>query len=368
MLQRNFGLDLVRSLAILMTLISHAKHFFLPHATNPAPLLGLSIFGMFGVELFFVLSGFLIGQILIRELAATMSLGSVLHFYSRRWLRTLPAYYLILIILLIFTNYNSSSYQWHWKHFIFSQNFFPGELAFFGVSWSLSVEEWFYLLTPLLFASLLRHPSHAQSRLPWIIAGLCLMVGIIRYAYVLAYNPSWDAGVRKLIPLRFDSLFLGIGIAWVKLFLPDIYRSLGSTRLFSACLIGLGALGYYFFLLFPVPIVLDASIFARTWSFSFVSLLLALTLPYFEQSPFINLTLTKRVFIKSFITHTSLYAYMIYLIHLDIFIILFPYNVSLASGIQLLIFSLLGIYLSAALLYHHFEKPFMDLRDKLPHR
>src|SRR5688572_4697894 len=88
---RKIGLDLPRALAITLVLVSH----FVKRC---------EILGFYGVELFFALSGFLIGGILYRDLAASpgWTFPRVKHFWFRRWWRTLPNYYLFLIIALIF--------------------------------------------------------------------------------------------------------------------------------------------------------------------------------------------------------------------------------------------------------------------------
>ena len=367
MQQRNFGLDVVRSIAIIMPIISHAKFFFLPHVTNKAPLLALSVFGLYGVELFFALSGFLIGQILLREVAPNPTPTNISRFYLRRWLRTLPAYYLVLTVLLLTTHQFTTDSSWHWRHFFFLQNFSMQELDFFGVSWSLSVEEWFYLITPLVLY-LCAHtstPRHSLTRLPWILLFSIIFIASLRYGYVLEFQPSWDAGIRKCVPLRFDSLFLGIGVAWIRRCRPPLYQQLASKTVFSLSMVGLAAIGLYFAALFPTPQLLDTSIFARTWSFTLTSALMALCLPFCEQNPFINKKLPQFWPCRLFFTHTSLYAYMIYLIHLDIFIILFPFSSSLLAGIFFMFLGVCLVYLLAAMAYHWYEKPIMNFRDRI---
>jgi len=93
---RVFGLDFLRALAILLVLVAHASFMFLPLTHR---LEAWWMLGHLGVELFFVLSGFLIGAILVKQAqAARLRIG---RFWLRRWLRTLPNYYLLLGINIV---------------------------------------------------------------------------------------------------------------------------------------------------------------------------------------------------------------------------------------------------------------------------
>src|SRR3546814_20945662 len=97
--------------------------------------------------MFFALSGFLIGRIIIADVLSDRSASGLWRFWAKRWLRTLPAYFLTLFVLYRITGVSPSAAM---AHATFIQNLLPHlRDAFFGVSWSLSVEEWFYFLTPI---------------------------------------------------------------------------------------------------------------------------------------------------------------------------------------------------------------------------
>src|ERR1041384_552442 len=151
---RVYGLDILRALAILFVIIGHGGYFLPPKAQTIN-----SFFVFDGVSIFFVLSGFLIGGILIKNLEnKTINKRLLLDFWIRRWFRTLPNYLFILVIVtalnVLFTDGFSINYIK--RYFIFSQNLFYQHPSFFPEAWSLSVEEWFYLLIPvIIFSSIL---------------------------------------------------------------------------------------------------------------------------------------------------------------------------------------------------------------------
>ena len=97
---RVFGLDLLRAAAIQMVIYAHAFVVLYPHFGEPLGYFGHG--GFYGVELFFVLSGFLIGQILLRTGADFARAGNVAFFYVRPWFRTLPLFFLFLFVNVIF--------------------------------------------------------------------------------------------------------------------------------------------------------------------------------------------------------------------------------------------------------------------------
>jgi peptidoglycan/LPS O-acetylase OafA/YrhL len=148
---RIFGLDILRACAIMFVVVGHGKYLY-PSTTPKIISKTISlIFGYDGVSIFFVLSGFLIGGILIKTLEKKRGEKKVLlNFWIRRWLRTLPPYFLILIILLIlnllFTEGFHFSKRFPLNFFTFTQNLFYRHPNFFPEAWSLSIEEWFYLL------------------------------------------------------------------------------------------------------------------------------------------------------------------------------------------------------------------------------
>jgi len=146
---RHFGLDLARATAILLVLAGHDISAVGDWTGHKAPL-WVSLAGPFGVELFFVLSGWLIGGLLLEIAAHGADWAGVRVFLVRRWLRTLPLYYAWLMVLLVVVR--PEPLGWHVLHYAtLTQNLWHGMPPddFFAVSWSLTVEEWFYALFAL---------------------------------------------------------------------------------------------------------------------------------------------------------------------------------------------------------------------------
>ena len=208
------GLDLLRAAAILMVLLAHypkAGHGIGDRILN---------FGWTGVDLFFVLSGYLIGGQLLQPIAAgePLPLG---RFYLRRLFRTLPPYYAVLPLYFV------AASTWSWKYLFFVQNFrMP---ATFTPSWSLCVEEQFYLLFP--FAAMLlfeRHPRRTlQYGVPLFLSGEVA----VRLAIWLAQRPDLQPEPQALTTYmeslyyptwcRLDGIALGVAMAALKSFCPD---------------------------------------------------------------------------------------------------------------------------------------------------
>jgi peptidoglycan/LPS O-acetylase OafA/YrhL len=199
-----------------------------------------------GVDLFFVLSGFLIGGIL---LDARESPNYFKTFYIRRFCRIFPLYYLVVGILAIGQTFFVSNPlfvgTFHWPVYAaYLQNFWSaatGSLgpAFLAVTWSLAVEEQFYLTLPLLIR------VTASKALPWILAGIVILTPLIRI-YILDHYGNIAAYV--LLFCRTDSLCLGVlGALLVRS--PDAMNAVEKSRRVINLLFFVVAAGVVWFLL-----------------------------------------------------------------------------------------------------------------------
>jgi len=170
------ALDGIRGLAILMVMLFHYGGNL--ERTNPIGRLvgGLFSFGWSGVDLFFVLSGFLITGILLDSRNAENYFSS---FYARRVLRIFPAYYVSLALLLLILPMLDPPLRLslpsdQWMYVFYAQNWvgifdYPGR-GLLTPYWSLAVEEQFYLVWPLVVARVCRRAAGMRTKPPGLIS------------------------------------------------------------------------------------------------------------------------------------------------------------------------------------------------------
>lgn len=362
---RSLGLDLVRSSAIWLVLITHGStYFFMQHYKH---ITGFSyVTGYTAVEIFFVLSGFLIGRILLTTVYEQKTWSSLFHFYIRRWLRTLPLYYLIVTVFVL-----CLGKKLYWQNLVFLQNFSAQHLGFMPVSWSLSLEEWFYLIVPLFFVVIARVSSvHNKKKVFFLACGFVILLELlIRIVYVSVHNPSWDFGVRKQIFLRLDSLMVGVLLAGCKLYAQQFYLWISTSRLlWIGTAIALFILEKYDVYRPVESGTIDHSFFCRTVLFTLISFICAVYVAVLETNVLINSTLAKLKKPASQIKFYSMMTYAIYLVHFDIFNF-YSHRIDhpkLVTSWGLALSALIASVSMAFVLHKCFEKPIMDLRDRIP--
>jgi peptidoglycan/LPS O-acetylase OafA/YrhL len=184
--KREFGLDLLRCLAILSVLGMHSAYCA---GGIPPAFARILHEGWVGVDLFFVLSGYLIGTRIASGASRETTLWARLRgFWERRWTRTLPLYFLVLFVYLVAKPwlFHAPFHGEPWRFFLFVQNFF---LIFdFAQSWSLCIEEQFYLLFPLLYFVLLR-----SRHSPWPWAAFWALSPLLRWVQLQRLGlPLWQ--------------------------------------------------------------------------------------------------------------------------------------------------------------------------------
>ena len=360
---RIFGLDIIRSVAILMVVFSHL--YYLIDSKNALFISISGLLGFFGVELFFVLSGFLIGTILLKQfLDNSFTIKEVIHFLKRRWFRTLPNYYLILFINLFIAFQLGYLTNDAWKYFLFLQNFSQYSITFFTESWSLSIEEWAYILAPifLLFVWKLHFKNKKVSFIVSVLI-LILIFHLIRYFNYLELPITdinlWNTNIKSVVWYRIDSILFGFVVAWLVYFFRNklkkirIYLLIIAFHLFLFQFVIMNSIGYD---------IATSPLYYNVYYFSLTSLTIVLAMPFFvfwENSKYFN----KPVL---FISNTS---YSIYLLHYSIISVLFKFVISsnnlVLHPLLILLFYLLITFLFSYILYRFFEKPLMNLRDKI---
>ena len=182
----------------------NSHHFLLP-------------LGSWGVELFFVLSGFLITKILLddrisAELNGQKKVGVIKNFLLRRCLRIFPIYYLSLIVILIFDRTNVSGLRDHWLYFVgYASNVFYFKTQHFNYTmahfWSLAVEEQFYLIWPWFVLFL---PWKNVKTFFWVF----ILVGIGSRIILAQLFSTADVTVDVLTPTCFDGFSIGGLFSW----------------------------------------------------------------------------------------------------------------------------------------------------------
>jgi peptidoglycan/LPS O-acetylase OafA/YrhL len=276
---RVFGLDALRAAAILVVVLSHCFAVLYPHFPDTLNFFCES--GFYGVELFFVLSGFLIGQILLRTGPSIGDPRTLLLFYVRRWFRTLPLFYLFLAVNVII-EYRVFHRSYHpgeiVQHGLFLRTLTSERLAFFRESWSLAVEEWFYLLFPAALAAGLFLGRKFERVFIFAAAAFYLFSTMARLFTATIANYTWG-WQRTVVVDRFDALMTGMFVAWIAGCWPGLWQkharslALGGATLLFVLYLSLWRIqnGH----LTPAP----DSFFARTFRFNLVSLGFALLLP-----------------------------------------------------------------------------------------
>jgi peptidoglycan/LPS O-acetylase OafA/YrhL len=219
---RLLSLDVLRGLAVLLVLF---RHPVLPpeEAGAFAPVAQLlHRFGWTGVDLFFVLSGFLVGGLLFQEISRHGQL-KVGRFLLRRGLKIWPAYCVFLVVASVKLVRHSSdgidSLRLVIPNLLHLQNYLGTP---FGITWTLAVEEHFYLLLPLVLFSLIRRRGPDALESVPVIAGLTMAVCLLLRCITNLGQP-FDSGTHVAhTHLRIDSLFFGVLLAYWHHYRPDV--------------------------------------------------------------------------------------------------------------------------------------------------
>lgn len=217
---RIFGLDFFRATAILMVVFANAIYFFQLQSALVGQL--ASLMGFFGLEMFFVLSGFLLAKsILPVFLKEDFGWIVVWNFVSKKLLRIVPLYFLIVLINIAIASWMAYPIADLWKYFFFIQNFAKPIPAFFPESWGLPVIVFSMIAFPLLLLGFSRIVTQKRKAIvfPILTVGLIVLFLWTKWLYsehtINTTMAQWDASLKTVAIFRFDSVFIGVLIGWV---------------------------------------------------------------------------------------------------------------------------------------------------------
>ena len=235
---RSNGLDTLRALAIVLVFTYHYGVF-----VSGEPSFGwASTAGWVGVDLFFVLSGYLIGNQVLAGLAQRRQL-SLATFYARRALRTWPVFWVVLAAYFLLPSImGGRPPPALWKFLTFTQNYQLQPGTAFSHAWSLCIEEQFYLVLPLTVLIAMRVGTRRCQA--WLLLLALLATGIVARGVLWSMHGRADMGATSgyypkiyyATLCRFDEFLPGIAVAMLKNFHPGLWRRLmaGGSTLFWA--------------------------------------------------------------------------------------------------------------------------------------
>lgn len=364
--ERLHGLDHLRATAIVLVLLFHYNFYY----GVPDWLNAFSSFGWSGVDLFFVLSGYLIADKLFRGYDAQGKIGFKA-FYLNRFLRIVPTYFAVIALYFSFPNLQEGrGLQPLWQFLTFTQNISIDMYRnTFSHAWSLCVEEHFYLLFPVLLYLIFSWKKlHMAS---YVFIAVAVLGVIIRYAIWDTFVASTFGQTRIMVALRhiyyptycrFDGLLVGVAIASIFKYNPSLKDKLVKH--------GNGLLTLSIVLLVPAYFLFGGSLVSQKFTslktavlgFPLVSIAYGLMViaamsphcPLFRYKfwPTTQLaTLSYSIYLSHKIVNQIVNTQIKYLLKLDSY--------------QVFLFCLIGAILCGMTLHLIVEKPFLIMRDKL---
>jgi peptidoglycan/LPS O-acetylase OafA/YrhL len=300
-------------------------------------------------------------------------LGSARDFWLRRWFRTLPNYYLFLLVNILLVELAFGPGRYSWQHAFFLQNLAWAEEMpfFFPEAFSLAIDEWFYLVLPLL-VGLAAMAWRSSTRNAFIVATLLLIV-LPTVARGLASPPSevdgnafkdWDERFRRVTIYHLDATGWGVLGAIVSRWHGGAWKAQQGRR----AAIGVAGMVAGLALLWGFYVEADLVMrFARVVNVASLTLIGSgtfLALPWVAGIP---AAASKAVHWT--VDHISQYSYSIYLLHLPLLYLfdhLRPPEAMRSVPLVLLAAALWAVlvFVGSAAVHHAFEKPVSDLRER----
>lgn len=363
---RIFGLDLMLTIAILMVLFRHSLSIY---PTNQSLIYQIGIFfGFFGVEIFFVLIGFLVGNYLYKiYLDEAFSFTSVFKFFKKYGLRFFSIYYLVLILNLIISFLIGYAVLDWWKYFVFLQNFNWPMLPFFTESWPLPVLLFgFLLLFSVLFIKTMMTKQYDKTQYFFIVV-VCLTLFFVLTRVYYAFTTQnttldqWNLGLKSVVIYRLDAIYIGVLASFLSLKFTAFWRNMS----FPFAIFGLLLFGFLFVGVGYFQFTIDK--FPHFWNIFYLpltSFTCVLFLPLLSQWKS-----TQFAFFHKLLSYISTISFAIYMLHYGVILQLMKYLIPLnaVSTNQLHLYSVcyyLLTVLLATLVCKFFIEPVFKRFDK----
>lgn len=369
---RIIGFDIMRGIGAMLVVYGHGrtKMYFFPVLNE-----FLSVLGFWLMDLFFVQSGFLIGMIIIKmyEKEKQFNFKTAYNFWIRRWMRTLPNYYFVLFLTTILWAVFDGKFMFlklkYIAYLVFSQSAFTPNGPFLEESWSLCIEEWFYLIFPLTI--LIGHKilmyrgfkQHLVKRNILISLIVLFTFPLILRLVVLLSNIGIDwIEMSRMTFFRLDTIGYGILMAWINVYYKDIFIKY-RDQFGIMFLVLIGTYFLYFYQIILPQATHQKSILSYSLIFilsGMASLCLSVYMRDFKVkkiTPFIKV-----------VTHLSITSYSIYIFHLSVVMFLidkFFLPTNKLENVVLFIIYLIGSVLFSILVYKFYEHPMTEMRERL---
>ena len=353
--KRVFGLDLLRAFAIFCVVHGHGKHYLEDTALDFITRIPLP----HGVDIFFVMSGFLIAKSMISFMEkhdGALGWSKTRSFYVRTALRILPNYLFILFVYYLLVHFqviNGSLQAFPlWRFATFTQNLVTPFWDFYWESWSLPVQWWFYILFPLILALSCRFVKPKKS-IP-VICGFFVVVSLVFRAIVskqVGDSFLWDVWIRRTVASRCDNVYIGVLVAWIRCYYSEQWERYAVKGLVA------GVVLFIVTILIPGHI---GSVYSNVLYLTFSALSVALWFPFFSK------ILSFKTHLGKTISRISILSYAMFLTNLMVVQII-DKNCPFLVGHGVLAYFVYWILVFAVsyLLYVLVEKPFVRLREKL---
>jgi peptidoglycan/LPS O-acetylase OafA/YrhL len=356
--KRAIGPDILRGLAILLVMSWH-----MPWIDYPPLFQHIKDFGWLGVDVFFVLSGFLIGTELLKPVHAGQT-PELRVFYLKRAFRILPVFWLMVAIYALFPILRErEAMSPLWRYLTFTLNFGLDARTFgtFTHAWSLCVEEHFYLILPAMVLILQRFKT------PWpaIAVATFILIGdmVLRHHIWSVWHVAGDDGVKFFTWFyypsytRLDGLLIGVCMAALRLFYPSQWTQFARPRFtLPLAILCLSVTGYMNQMNGVILSETGSIVFYPLFSLGIASLLASLLAVerHIQPARWTGLGYIAAISYSLYLSHKIVF-------HLDD---LFMPKAWMTGWSQIVIYYVTSITV-ASILYFAVERTFMQMRNRL---